>query len=778
MAVGYFDDKNREYVITDMFPRRKLLNYLWNDTTVCASDQFGCGTSWSVLDGKKRPIEAGQREFTIRNGERLIYIKDNKTGEFYSPNRNFEKLPFDIFECHVGLGYQKVIGQYQGVKTEFTTLVPQEGNVVLFLVSMENISKEDKDLDAYFYAWPKLDERASTGGASRAYYDEKMGAVYYKTNSLNSPIEYKTTFFGADKPIKGYVVSDYAFKGLYGSFENPEGLKKDCLGNVGSTFEEVYGGAIQFAMPLKAGEKFETVITIGFGKDYDDTFALAKKYTSRAFFDAELALQKEKNEESLGVYQANTPDEYINSMANIWLKRQMSLGKSWGRLYGKGFRDMMQDTSAFLSLDLPMARARIIDILRHQYEDGNPIRMYEPDFRRPYNDSGSWIPATVLGYLYESGDLSVLDEKIPYIKGDSYEHAYTGDGFLPYIGTEEEYTVFDHVQRAMDYLYGSRGERGLVLFREGDWNDSLNGAGKLNKGESVWLSIATVKAFNEFIEILDYCGKNELIPTYEKRRDEIKDNIMKYGWEDGYLIYGYDDYGNKIGSKECFEGKIYLNPQAWAALANLTDEKTLLKALDIAEERLGCDFGYKVCDPAYTVTVDTVGRVTYSTAGITENASVYNHGVAFKIVADCVMGRGDNAYDTFKMISYDNPKNPNSGVEPYAVSNMYIGPENPYGQAGFAPMAWVTGTAGWLYRALTEFICGVRPVKEGLLVQPCFPAKWDKASVTRLFRGGRYEITMIRSNENKVVFDGKTIEGNVLPIGKENEKHEVTVYFK
>jgi cellobiose phosphorylase len=220
-----------------------------------------------------------------------------------------------------------------------------------------------------------------------------------------------------------------------------------------------------------------------------------------------------------------------------------------------------------------------------------------------------------------------------------------------------------------------------------------------------------------------------------------------------------------------------LNPQAWATLAGIADEKTLNKALDIAEERLGCDYGYVVCAPAYTKGSDRIGRVSYACKGITENASVYNHGVAFKIVADCLLGRGENAYNTFKMISYDNPKNLNNGVEPYAFSNMYIGPENPYFK-GYAPMAWVTGTAGWLYRALTEFICGVRPVKGGLLVAPCFPAHWNTAKVKRLFRGGRYEINFIRSNENRVIFDGQELNGNVLPIGKTGEAHEVTVYFK
>jgi cellobiose phosphorylase len=264
---------------------------------------------------------------------------------------------------------------------------------------------------------------------------------------------------------------------------------------------------------------------------------------------------------------------------------------------------------------------------------------------------------------------------------------------------------------------------------------------------------------------------------YEKRRDEMKARVMEHGWEDGYLIYGYNDYDEKIGSKESDYGKIYLNPQAWAPLADLTDKQTMCNALDIAEERLGCDYGYVVCAPAYHKSNDRVGRCSYSCPGITENGSVYNHGVAFKIVGDCVLGRGDNAYNTFKMLCYDNPKNPNNGVEPYAFSNMYVGPENPFFK-GFAPMSWVTGTAGWIYRALTEYICGIRPVKDGLLVSPCFPSHWDKASVVRLFRGGRYEINIIRSQENKTVFDGKVLSNNVLPIGKKGETHTVDVYFK
>ncbi len=775
MAIGYFNDKEREYVITDMYPRRKLLNYLWNDTTVCACDQFGFGTSWSMMNGVRRQIESGVRNLSIHYGERLVFIKDMDSREYYSPNRNYKRVQFDIFECHVGLGYQKVIGEYKGVKTEFTTIVPIEGNAVQFFIQVKNISGRAKKLKLYFYAQPSL-EMGEHEAYANARFDEKLNGIYYDTTGYNLSVEYIKSYFATDRSVEGYAVTPNDFKGYYGSYDAPTAVT-ERMPSKGSTFEEKYAGAFEYNVSLGDGETFETVIACGFGKSYEDCLDGAKRYANKKSFCEGWNKQRERNAESFNVFKVETPDEYVNSMTNIWLKRQLSLGKDWGRLYGRGFRDVMQDTSAFVSLDVALARKRIPEILKHQYEDGNPIRMFEPNYTHPYNDSGAWIPATVLAYLYESGDLSVLDEKIPYLKGDSYENAYTKGGFVPYAGTKEIYTVFDHIKRAMDYLYGSRGKRGLVLFRQGDWNDSMNSVGLQGKGESVWLAIATIKAHNEFIEILKLYGKSELVAQYEARRDELKRCVMEYGFDGEHLLYGYNDYDEKIGSDDNEYAKIYLNPQTWAVLADLTDKETLKKLMDNVESRLSCDFGYLQCVPSYRVGSDKIGRVSYFKAGLIENGSVYNHGVAFKIVADCLLGRGDAAYETFKKISYNNPKNPNNGMEPYAISNMYIGPENEY-LAGYAPMAWVTGTAGWLYRALTEYICGVRPVRDGLLVKPCFPSHWKEASVTRIFRGGRYEIKLIRAETNKVVFNGKNLDGNVLPIGAKGETHDVVVYFK
>jgi len=773
--LGRFDDKNREYLITDMYPRRPLLNYLWNDTTVCALDQFGFGTSWSVIDGKRRPIEGGERNLSVWNGERLVYIKDNDSGEFFASNRNYQKAKFDKFYCHVGIGYHTVVSEYKGVLTEFTTVVPTKGNVVQFKVSVKNVSEKPKNLSVYFMLNPKIEN-----GGHEAYvsgdFDKGINGLYYDANVYLAENPYVKSFIATDKAVKSYAVSPDQFKGRYNGYDNPVGLESDKLNSVGSVFEESYTGALQYPVELQPSDSYEFIVACGFGKDYEECKKLSKEFANLSRVDLEIDAQKKKCGESLDVFKVETPDEYFNSLVNVWLKRQLSLGKDWGRLYGRGFRDVMQDTSAFVSLDVPLARKRIPEILRHQYEDGNPIRMFEPDYTHPYNDSGSWIPATVLGYILESGDISVLDEKTPFLKGDSYENAFGPCGFVPYKGTEEEYTVFEHLKRAMEYLYSSRGERGLVLFRHGDWNDSLNAVGIEGKGESVWLTIATVKAYNEFVEILDIIGEKQLKELYLKRRDELKENVVKYGYEDGKFIYGYNDYGEKIGSNENEYAKIFLNPQTWATLAGILDLDGLSVAMDKVEEFLSCDYGYVQCYPSYSKGSDRIGRVSYFKEGIIENGSVYNHGVAFKMVADCLLGRGDNAYKTFRKISAVNPLNPDNGMEPYAISNMYIGPESKY-LKGYAPMSWVTGTAGWLYRATTEYLLGVRPVRGGLLIKPCFPKEWNTVNVTRIFRGAEYVIT-VKRGKGVNEFDKKELKGNVLPICGSGEKHTATIYFE
>ncbi len=445
-------------------------------------------------------------------------------------------------------------------------------------------------------------------------------------------------------------------------------------------------------------------------------------------------------------------------MTNVWLKRQVELGKTWGRGAGKGFRDVMQDITAFVSLDNELARARILSTLAHQYVNGNAIRMFEPDYTHPYMDMPAWIPATILTYLKETNDFKILQEQIGYLDSDIKE------------------SVLVHTIKGVEFLLKSLGKRGLVLWGGGDWNDSLNNCGMKGMGESVWLSIATVKAVNELIELLEKIEYDKtFIKNLESKKAVLSENIFKHGYKNGYFIYGYNDNGEEVGGPLSKEGKIYLNPQTWAVLSGLVKGKDAERILDFVEKELACEYGYVQCKPSYTKGDPDIGRATYFCPGIYENGSVYIHGVAFKMVADCIAGRGNAALNTINKIRYDNPANPNSGVEPYAVSNMYFGPESSV-RKGYALFSWITGSAGWLYRCITEYIFGIKAEYDRLRISPCLPDEWDNVSAMRVFNGSVYNIIYKKGNKKQIVYDGEVINDELLPVSEKNKVHDVTVY--
>ena len=755
---GYFDKENNEFVITDMYPRRPLLNYLWNEEAVVSCDQFGNGYAWRSIGAQRRNIE---------DGERNLYIKDKATGELYSANRNYGGLPFGRHEAHVGIGYHRVVSEYKGVECELTLLVPEEGAVVLYGIKVKNNSSEKKELSVYFSTCPtpNLTGHDSYGFAD---YSESLGGILYNYDGFRLPNDYVKLFVGGIKRPTAFDTSPSEFVGVYNGYASPKGVMAERLSCQSSTFLPKYISAQQYDISLGAGECFENIFCSFAAKSTEECAALKNAYLSEEFFASELKKRIDSAAELREIYSLSSPDEYLNEQITLWLKRQISLGKTWGRLYGKGFRDVCQDITAFVSFDPALARKRILHALTYQYEDGNPIRMFEPNFRYPYNDGGAWIPGAVLSYLNESGDRTILDVELPYLKGDSYERASIADSFVeePYEAGKRRDSVLCHVRAAIDYLLGSRGEHNLVLWRGGDWNDSMNNVGLENRGESVWLSIATVKAVNEFEEILAIAGKGEEIAYYREKKQELKAAIKTHGYNGKHYIYGINDKGTRIGD----EDRIFLNPQSWSALAGMDEREDVLSAMSEVEDRLKCDFGYMQCTPSYLVGDPDVGRVSYFVRGVFENGSVYNHGVAFKIAADCLLGEGERAYQTLKSISVDNPKNPDSGVEPYAVTNMYIGPDSPC-LVGYGPMSWITGTAGWVYRSVTEYLLGVKPSINGLKIEPAMPRNWSGTKVSRRFRGAVYNITYIKSDKPSLTLDGKEV--SVLPVCEEGSVHEV-----
>ena len=750
MKIGYFLDEKREYVIENMRPVRPLKNYLWNDRTFAELNQFCFGTTKSCINKDFRPLV---------NDVRLIYIKDKESGEIYTANRNYADLPFDKFCARVGLGYQTTESVYKGLESSFTVLIPEYGYMELQKFTLKNTSDKPRKLSVYSYLRPFVNINGHLA-YGKGCYDERVKALYYTFRAFRCEQKYTDVFYKASENPVAFSTSDSCFLG-YGTLENPEAVQAEYLPNDATVFEENYCGAMQFEMELSPNEEKSLYFVIGTAQNEEESIALANANASEKAFEKEYARQRELAEEYIGKVIVDTPDEYLNSTVNIWLKRQIALGKTWGRIYGKGFRDLLQDITGFVSFDSERAKDRLLYTLKHQFISGNGLRQFDPVVDYPYQDMPVWIPIAVLTYIKESGDYGVLEEKVEYYDDEKKE------------------TVFEHIKRGMDFLYDNQGVHGLGLWRGGDWNDSMNNCGLQDKGESVWLSIATVKATDDYIEILKNCpieNASKLIEEIANKKAILKDNIVKYGFEKDHFIYGINDWGEKVGSYENEEGQMYLNPQTWAVMAGIFDEEGSNALMNHVEKNLKCDYGYLQNVPSYTKPDPHLGRITYFGAGLYENGSVYNHGVMFKVVADCMLGRVDNAYETLKMVRYDNPKNSNSGTEPYAISNMYFGPYA-FTKKGFAPCSWVTGSAGWLYRAVTEYILGIQADFDGLKIQPCLPSEWKTVSIERIFRGVKYLI-QVRSGDEKGLFvDGVKMEGNTIPLLAEGTIHKVEYWL-
>ncbi|MFA7256270.1 MAG: hypothetical protein WC047_01660, partial [Kiritimatiellales bacterium] len=543
-------------------------------------------------------------------------------------------------------------------------------------------------------------------------------------------------------------------------------LYKESLSSADTDFDIEMAAALQYPISLVPGESRTFRFIFGVSSSAEAAAELQKSCCTAEYFDAQRELLRTQYEELISKVQFDSPDPELNSLINIWLKRQIDLGKSWGRVYAKGFRDIMQDVTAVVSFDTQAAAEKIKECLQHQYENGNTLRQWAPVDHHPYRDGSAWIVSAVSGYIKETGDLEFLNLGIPY-----YKSAQAG-------------TVLDHIIQGLDFLFSETGARGLCLWGGGDWNDSINNAGLQNKGESVWLSEAAVASAVEFAELLDWLEQPELANEFRKKADVLKSRILENGWNEDHFIYGITDWDEPVGSYESEQANLFLNPQCWAVLAGIVDGEDAAAVMDLVERELNSPFGYVQCKPSFSKPDDHIGRLSYLRPGCFENGSVYNHGVAFKIAADCKLGRGDLAYETLKKMLGSNPDNPSakSGMEPYAITNMFIGPECET-RAGVSTIPWITGTAGWVFRAAVEFICGIQATYSGLVVRPCLPSCWEKVNVRRAFRGSVYDINILNpdglpTGVVSLTIDGKHYTDEFLPLFEDGQVHVIIAEVK
>ena len=782
MQYGHFSDDGREFIITRPDTPRPWYNYLFNDVYHCLISQTGGGFSY-YRDPKYYRIQRYDHLSTDRPG-RYIYLRES--GKTWSLNWQPMRKALPKWECRQGLGYTTISATANGIEASATYFVAQSAPAELWLVSLKNVAKTKKTVEAFpFVEFVAGDVALETHYRNilclynEASFDPALKAIVAFKHPFKTWHKPGYAFFSASFPIESHECRRDSFIGRYGSEADPEGLRQKRLGKQPVRGEDMVG-VLQGTFPLKPGETKEFVVLLGLTDKKQELAGLVKKFRSLETAKEELAKVKTHWRKALEEIWIETPDKPLDVMINLWGKYQLFAITHWrgtshyhGAEGGQGYRDTCQDVEGLLSVDLATARAKLERLLFYQYKSGHAVSGFS-EIEGTWENQGAagvvkkadvavWLPYSVVSYVKETGDTAFLKKEVPFHDGGSA-------------------TVYEHVLRAVRYLYGARGQHGLPLIGHADWNDAYDHVGVKGKGESIWLGLAFVRACRQVQELAKFIGDPAVEEEMRIKGDDLSRIVNQEGWEESWYLAAFNDEGCKIGSKENEEGKVPLNSQTWAILSGVVPPDRLPKILEKIDRTLDTPYGPALFLPSYTAFNPGIGRVTAFAAGTKENGAVFSHACAFKVVADCTIKRGDQAYDTFsKLLPVSNAKKDHDRykVEPYVWAEYVIGPGSAdrFGEGAFT---WNTGTTPWMFCAATEWILGVRREFGGLLIDPCLPRAWKQAKIRRPFRGATYEVTIrnpegVCSGVKSLLVDGVEQKSCLIKPHQDGKLHRVEV---
>lgn len=755
-AYGDFSADGREFVFTRFDPPRPWLNYAWNEHILVSIDQRGRGNSLC------RDAD-GYRTVPIR--DRFVFIKDLDSGKFWTVGWDPVQLSFDHYECRHGLGLTTLRCKVDGISCELRITAADGMAAELWELAVKNDGPTARRLSVYPAVEFDLGGWVPYGTVENYSICRRVGdrLLVALNQSDERPKARNHAWFSASLTPDHYETRKRDFiGGPYASLSNPAGVRASALSDSDASTED-FIGAFQYNLELPSqGSAWSVYLGAGVAFDAAEAAVLGARVSAKQF-QCGLDTARRRTD-TFDRIDMELPDPHLTRFFNIWTKQQLALLKDFTRVYLIGFRDTLQDAHALCAYNPAAACALCFDTLAHQYQNGSAMRGWCPDDNHKYADSGVWIAFAVGEMLRETGDFSLLEARVPFRDG--------GEG-----------TVWDHLLRALRWFSENLGDHGLPKLYFGDWNDSLN-IGREGRGESVWLGMALLAALKETAAIADRIGDPAAAATCRQQAQALIENIERYAWDGQWYLRGFADDGSPVGGHGDAEGKIFAEPQSWAVISGLMPE--YWDAInDSVDRHLRTPAGLRVCNPPFSSYQKRLGRISCMPPGWGENGSCYCHVTAFQVVADCLRRDGDRALLSLTSILPFNPALPEdkSWLEPYALSNMFRGPE--HARPGATFKGWTSGTVPWSLRGLTHYLLGVRPEFDGLRLDPVLPSGWKEVKVTRQFRGAVYEIT-IRNPEQKpacelvprITLDGVPVSGTLLPAPKPGDaprRHQVTV---
>jgi cellobiose phosphorylase len=816
MKFGYFDDANKEYVITSPKTPYPWINYLGTQDFFSLISNTAGGYSFYKDARLRRITRYRYNNVPVDMGGRYFYIKDGET--IWSPGWSPVKTELDSYECRHGMGYTQITGKKNNVKTEVTFFVPQNYTGEVQSLVITNEGSEAKTIKLFsFVEWCLWDAQDDTTNFQRNF---NTGRVEIESSTIYHRTEYNErrnhyAFYTVNTDIDGYDTDRESFIGLYNGFGDPQVVTAGQASNsvadgwspIASHYKEI---------TLAPGESKNLIFILGYAENpvekkfeadgktlnKEVAHAMIEQYNTPEKVAAGLAELKATWDKLLGIYTVDTPDEKVNRMVNIWnqyqcmvtfnLSRSASYFES-GIGRGMGFRDSNQDLLGFVHQIPDRARERLIDLAATQLEDGGCYHQYQPltkkgnsDLGGNFSDDPLWMILSVAAYIKETGDWSILDEKVPYDNDES-----------------KAKPMLDHLMVSFYHIVENVGPHGLPLAMRADWNDCINlscyseqsgesfqtytspkfaaEGGYSKTAESVMVATLFTYTGPAFVDILKHKGMNDEADKAQAEIDKMKDIVMKYAFDGDWFIRAYDNEGQKMGSKECEEGKIFIEPQGFAVMSEIgKDQGADIKTLNAVDKYLNTKHGLVLNNPAYTKYYVKYGEISTYPGGYKENAGIFCHNNAWMICAEAYAGRGDKAFEYYSKIApaFNEEISDLHRTEPYVYGQMIAGKDAD--RFGEGKNSWLTGTAAWNFVAISQYILGVQPDFDGLKIDPSIPAEWDGLSATRQFRGATYDIKVSNpSHVNKgiksVTVDGNAIEGNVLPVFGDGKTHAVEV---
>jgi cellobiose phosphorylase len=774
-SCGGFTRDNREYVITNPFTPRPWHNYLCNDEYLVNLTQFGTGASFWQPRGEG--LRANVTEDRDGNGgPRFVFLRDNDTGKHWSltgaPGN--KKLPG--WKCRIGLGYQINESRVAGIAASWRVFVPQTSDPVeLWTITLKNTGKFVRRISAFPYL-----EMHLTGGSTLmdfiavigGRYESDCRAVFGINSCVKFPPRFKA-FLGSDAEVAGATVSRDEFLGPYRDYHNPLAVEAGDIHNPEAGTEWL-GASLRHEFTIPPGGSVTFNCCIGVVESVDEGRRLIAKCLAPGEVERQFAKLTVPNR-----IEVRTGNEQFDRWMNVWLPYQLRFVARWGRVIGRGYRDILQDTFGHRLADPSTAQACIKEVFAKQFPSGKCIRAWRLPINildlQDYADSPSWMIMALAYYLKETGDFALLDETVPFLNPDD-----------PYALPTSQATVWEHVVLAQRYLLQHLGSHGLSRIYYGDWCDTMNGVGAKGRGESVMLSMQVKWGCDLLAELAERLAQPHLAGEMRAAAGKLAENINRHAWDGAWYVRAFDDDGVPVGSNtpppsDNGEGRIFLNAQSWALISGVASPDRAESAVASAQKHLNVGYGMVLNWPAFTGLKPRIGQMTAMTPGFYENGSVYVHGNCFWIAALAMAGKGDEAWEAFRAILPDTDNKPNTDTEPFTIPNYYIGPNvERRKQRNLYLSGWRTGSAAWLFMTGVEGMLGVRAEYDGLRFGPCLPAGWKKIRVTRPFRGDVYEIkienpTGTGKSVKSVTVDGRQLEGTLLrPVG-DGQTHQVRV---